>query len=86
VRPERQKELRETIPNVQIVVILGAGGVFEITEVVPGDYYAVAFDRPNDREADWSSLLNTIIPIASSVRVESGSAASVDLRVNRWPW
>ncbi len=64
----------------------GAGGVFEIGRVVPGDYYAVAFDHQGEVGVQWDALLSTILPIASSVRVEAGSTASVDLRANKWPW
>ena len=64
----------------------GAGGAFEIGRVVPGDYYAVAFDHPDEQGVQWDALLSTILPIASNVRVEAGSTASVDLRANKWPW
>jgi hypothetical protein len=64
----------------------GAGGVFEIGRVVPGDYYAVAFDHGEGQGVQWDALLSTILPLASSVRVEEGSTVSLDLRPNRWPW
>jgi len=64
----------------------GAGGVFEMERVVPGDYYAVAFDHGDGQGVQWDSLLTTILPIASNVRVEAGSTVSLDLRANRWPW
>jgi hypothetical protein len=64
----------------------GVGGSFEFDGAVPGDYYAVAFDHPDETGVQWDGLLAAIVPIASSVRVEAGSTASVDLRMSRWPW
>jgi hypothetical protein len=64
----------------------GAAGSFEIDGVVPGDYYIVAFDRSDERGVQWDGLLEAIVPIASNVRVEAGSTASVDLRMNGWPF
>jgi hypothetical protein len=64
----------------------GAGGSFEIDRTVPGDYSIVAFDHPDERGVQWDTLLSTIIPIASNVRVEAGSTASADLRISKWPW
>lgn len=60
------------------------GGAFEIGEVPPGDYYAVAFDQKGMLSA--TDLPAAIISIASNVRVEAGSTAPVDLKVNKWPW
>jgi hypothetical protein len=64
----------------------GAGGAFEMAQVVPGEYSVVAFDRTERVGLAVSDFLATIAPLASSVRVEAGSTASVDLRVNKWPW
>jgi hypothetical protein len=64
----------------------GAGGSFEIDGAIPGDYYAAAFDHPDETGVQWDGLLAAIVPIAANVRVEAGSTASVDLRMNRWPW
>jgi hypothetical protein len=66
--------------------LCGIGGSFEINGVVPGDYYAAAFDHPDATGMQWDELLSAVVPLGSSVRVEAGSTASVDLRVNRWPW
>jgi hypothetical protein len=67
-------------------VICGAGGVFEIGQVPPGNYYILAFDRTESGGLPPADLPASIIPFATSVQVEAGSTASVDLRVNRWPW
>jgi hypothetical protein len=67
-------------------VTCGAGGAFEIGPVQPGDYYILAFDRVESGGLPAADLPASIIPLASSVRVEAGSTASVDLRLNRWPW
>jgi len=68
------------------IVKCGAGGSFEINGVIPGDYHIVAFDHPDEGGVQWDDLLTRIVPIASNVRVESGSTASVDLRISKWPW
>ena len=57
-----------------------------IGQIPPGDYYIVAFDRTENGGLPAADLPASIIPMASSVRVEAGSTASVDLRMNRWPW
>ena len=67
-------------------VTCGAGGAFEFGQVPPGDYYIMAFDRAESGGLPAADLPASIIPFASSVRVEAGSTASVDLRVNKWPW
>jgi hypothetical protein len=67
-------------------VTCGAGGSFEIGQVPPGDYFIVAFDRTNGSELPAADLPASIMPLASSLQVESGSTASVDLRMNKWPW
>jgi hypothetical protein len=64
----------------------GAGGAFEVDQVRPGDYYIVAFDRTESGGLPPADLPASILPFASTVRAEAGSTASVDLRVNKWPW
>lgn len=64
----------------------GAGGAFEIGELAAGDYFAVAFDRTDERGLAAADLPSGILPFATSVLVEAGSPASVELRVNKWPW
>jgi hypothetical protein len=62
------------------------GGSYEFGNVLPGDYYVVAFDRTDRGGLAAFDLAAQILPLASSVRVDAGSRESVDLRVNKWPW
>jgi hypothetical protein len=64
----------------------GAGGGFEMAEVAPGDYYAVAFDRTEQSAMSATDFPAAILPIASTTHVEAGATASVNLKLNRWPW
>jgi hypothetical protein len=66
--------------------VCGADGAFEIDGVIPGDYSLVAFDRASERGTQWDALLSIVASIATSLRVEAGSAAPVELRMNKWPW
>ena len=68
------------------VVDCGAGGAFQLDGVEPGDYYVVAFEHAGKRALPPVDLLRSVIPLASSVRVESGTTASVELRTSRWPF
>ncbi len=67
-------------------VTCGAGGAFEIGQVPPGNYYILAFDRTESGGLPPADLPASIMPFASSVHVETGSTASADLRINKWPW
>jgi hypothetical protein len=62
-----------------------AGGAFDLPGVPPGAYYAIALDRFDSRIMADAVLLRSLMPRASSVRLESGSAATVQLRLNRAP-
>ncbi len=77
------KELRETI--VYRMEVCGAGGAFEFSNVPPGDYFVVAFNAGNSTPLP-GDFGNLIAPLATGVRVEASSAASVSLRANSWPW
>jgi hypothetical protein len=75
---------RETIDYFAIAI--GTGGAFEFRDIPPGEYYVVAFDEPGKRELPAQDLPYSIASQATGVRIEAGSAASVRLRANKWPW
>ena len=57
----------------------GAGGNFETRGLAPGDYYALAVDRYDPREMTTAAYLRGVISHASSVRLEEGASASLEL-------
>jgi hypothetical protein len=63
----------------------GVGRTFEITGVRPGAYYAIARDRLDVAAIADTARLRGSIPRATSVGVEPGSSASVQLKVNHVP-
>jgi hypothetical protein len=63
-----------------------ADGAFELADVTPGDYYVVAFDRAEKSGIPAADLPTAIVNIASTLHVEAGSTASVDLKLNQWLW
>jgi hypothetical protein len=63
----------------------GARRRFELAGVPPGDYYAIALDHFDPRTMAEAVRLRSLMPRASSVRIEQGSATSVQLKVNRAP-
>lgn len=65
--------------------VCGAGGAFQFDTVVPGDYYVVAFDRAPGRELPVENLPDSIVPLATGVRVEADSTANVQMRISPWP-
>jgi hypothetical protein len=58
-------------------------GAFETRGLPPGDYYAVAVDRYDPREMITASYLRGMISRATSVRLEEGATASLDLNLTR---
>jgi len=64
---------------------LGVEKTFDLAGIPPGEYYAVALDRFDVRTMSDALRLRSLVPRATSVRVEQGSTASVQLRVNRLP-
>jgi hypothetical protein len=64
-----------------------AGGAFEFQGIVPGDYYLVAFDHAWQFAAPPPDVPGSIIPIATSIRIDAGSAAlPVTVKLNAWSW
>jgi hypothetical protein len=67
-----------------VSVICGRGGSFQFQNVIPGDYYLVAFHSVDSPPPD---LPDSIATIATTVKVESGSAPfPVNLRTSPWLW
>jgi hypothetical protein len=65
--------------------IQGAGKAFELTGIPPGEYNAIALDKFDPPSMTDPSRLRGLIPRATSVRVEPGSTASVQLKINHVP-
>jgi hypothetical protein len=64
----------------------GEGGRFELGNLRPGEYRAFAFDHIGDADAlTDAAFLKSVSAWAAAVHVEHGRAASVDLKVVRWP-
>jgi hypothetical protein len=61
----------------------GVNGSFDVSGLLSGDYYAAAFDRVPILSDP--AVLQNVVGIATSVRVDDGATAAVQLRVNRWP-
>ena len=61
-------------------ILCGAGGLVELSEVSPGDYYIAAFDRL-DGLFPSEAMLNLVQARGTSLRVEEGIAANVALSV-----
>ena len=62
-----------------------ASKTFELAGIPPGDYYAIALDHFDPRTMAEAVRLRSLMPRATSVRVNSGSTASVQLKVNHVP-
>jgi len=62
-----------------------ADKIFELAGIPPGEYYAIALDQFDARTMSDALRLRALMPRASSVRVEQGSTASVQLKVNHLP-
>lgn len=65
--------------------INGTGKTFELTGIPPGEYNAIALDKFDPPTIADPSRLRSLIPKATSVRVEPGSTASVQLKINHVP-
>ncbi len=62
------------------------GESIDLVEVAPGDYAIAVFDRIDRDMLGSQMVLNSIVAGAASLKVESGVAASVELRVSHWAW
>jgi hypothetical protein len=55
---------------------------FQLAGIPPGNYYAIALDRFDPRTMAEAVRLRSLMPLATSVRMEQGSATSVQLKVH----
>jgi len=62
-----------------------ADKTFALDGIPPGDYYAIALDHFDPRTMADAVRLRSLMPMATSVKVQQGSVANVPLRVNRVP-
>ena len=65
--------------------IQGTGKTFEITGISPGEYNAIALDRFDPPTMTNASRMRSLGTNATSVRVEPGSTASVQLKLTHVP-
>jgi hypothetical protein len=65
--------------------IQGAGKAFELTGIPPGEYAVIALDKFDPPTITDPLRLSGLMSRASSVRVEAGSTASVQLKMNHVP-
>jgi len=62
-------------------VVCSAGGLFELSEVSPGDYYIGAFDHIDILSGPSPEMLSLLPSRGTSVKVEERSPANVMLSV-----
>jgi protocatechuate 3,4-dioxygenase beta subunit len=72
------------IPDIVRAVEAGPRGAFEITQVPPGDYALVAFDRVSNQGGSESFVLGAVAA-GARVKVMEGAAETVQLPLTRWP-
>ncbi|MGH9646548.1 MAG: carboxypeptidase-like regulatory domain-containing protein, partial [Bryobacteraceae bacterium] len=75
----------QSVTGVAYYAQSGAGGSFELAGIPRGDYYAIALDRFDPRTMAEAIRLRSLLPLATSVKVESGSDTSVKLQVIHVP-
>ena len=75
----------QTLTGIGYSTPIGADKTFELSGIPPGDYYAIALDRFDPRTMANAVLLRSLMPRATCMRVEQGSASSVHLKANRVP-
>jgi hypothetical protein len=66
-------------------VTCGPNGTFEASGLLPGTYYAAAFDHVVGAELADAAFLRTLAASAVPVQVDDGATSAVQLSVNRWP-
>jgi hypothetical protein len=62
-----------------------AGRNFDLAGIPPGEYYAIAVDHFDPRTMAGAVRLRGLMPLATSLKVQSASSANVELKVNRVP-
>jgi hypothetical protein len=56
---------------------------FQVAGIPPGSYYAIALDHFDPRTMSEAVRLRSLMPMATSVKVEQGSAATAKLKVHQ---
>jgi hypothetical protein len=72
----------QSITGIAYSASSGAGKTFALDGIPPGDYYAIALDRFDSRTMADAVRLRSVMPLATGVKVEQGSAASLQLKVH----
>ena len=72
------------IPDMVRAVITDSRGAFEVTNVSPGDYSVIAFDRVSNEGGSESFVLG-VVAAGMRVKVSEGSSETVQVPLTRWP-
>jgi len=79
--PRTQREIVDVLS-----IQCDAGGAFSLSNVPPGDYGIVAFDRGELVQVQWAALESVVVPMTESLHLDAGSATNLNPRVSGWPW
>jgi Carboxypeptidase regulatory-like domain len=71
------------IPDMIRAVTTDSRGAFEVTNVSPGDYSIIAFDRVSNEGGSESYVLG-VVAAGTRVKVSEGSAEIVQVPLTRW--